>query len=249
MSDSDSVFEGFTAWLPVRPDQRTLAAARPPCKSGIYEWAARAPGESQIVSFYLGKAGGAGSKETLRSRFNKYAAASRLMLGPKEALAAAERAVRPPTKREAAAAARRAIKAMAAGATRAAAVAPAPPPAAGARLVGEARKAELWRQLQARGFQLYYRHRVCEGDLDAVEAERAMHDRINYAACLVHNGSYRELQLASGLRVAEYPVLRPELEAAPALQPAPLDLHLSGPAAGTRSRRLVATAGATAALV
>ncbi len=75
-----------------------------PYQPGLYEWGAVAPGSSSVIAFYLGKAGTlkpstpggrklpaslaggkprAPHKETLRTRFNKYAVAGRL-LGPSQ---------------------------------------------------------------------------------------------------------------------------------------------------------------------
>ncbi len=96
------LFSGFGEWFPVSPLDLRPARTAVPYKPGLYEWGAMAPGvcSSAIVAFYLGKAGtlkaqtnkdrgsgggrqrGQGS-ETLRTRFNKYAVAGRL-LGPSQ---------------------------------------------------------------------------------------------------------------------------------------------------------------------
>ncbi|GIL81635.1 hypothetical protein Vretimale_1286 [Volvox reticuliferus] len=257
LQDDDPLFAGFSSWALVQPVKAVLDGARPPARPGIYEWGARAPGDTRVLAFYLGKAGGGRSRETLRSRFNKYASTSRVLMGPHESLAVADKAVRPPTRRELQAAAKKEAGAVASGTSSRDA-------AGGASMEGrvrcEPRKAGLWRRLQARGFELFYRYRVCDGEIDAVVAERALHNEVNYAGCLVHNGSYRELlvrptRAMDGTEASitilncaghtshsdyenfsccldDYPVLRPDLE-----HIASVYQLATGAAAGTRGQQ------------
>ncbi|GLI61192.1 hypothetical protein VaNZ11_003426 [Volvox africanus] len=257
LTDDDPLFAGFSPWARVRPLKAVLDAVRPPARPGIYEWGARAPGDTRVLAFYLGKAGGGRSRETLRSRFNKYASTTRVLLGPQESLAVADKAVRPPTRRELQSVATKAARTAASGTSSSDAAGGA---AMDGRFICEPHKAGLWRRLQSRGFELFYRYRVCVGEVDAVVAERALHDEVNYAGCLVHNGSYRELLVwppatvdgtgatwttsgrAGRTRCSDnqrfscclddYPVLRPELE-----HIASVYQLATGAAAGTRGQQ------------
>ncbi|GIL58552.1 hypothetical protein Vafri_13493 [Volvox africanus] len=257
MTRESGLFAGFSSWALVRPLKAVLDAARPPTRPGIYEWGARAPGDTRVLAFYLGKAGGGRSRETLRSRFNKYASTTRVLLGPQESLAMADKAVRPSTRRELQAAVTKAARAAVSGTSSSDAAGGA---AMDDRVICEPHKAGLWRRLQSRGFELFYRYRVCVGEVDAVVAERALHDEVNYAGCLVHNGGYRELLVGPPATVDgtdatwttsgragrtrrsgnerfsccldDYPVLRPELE-----HIASVYQLATGAAAGTRGQQ------------
>ncbi|GIL84179.1 hypothetical protein Vretimale_15826 [Volvox reticuliferus] len=101
-------------------------------------------GDTRVLARYLGKAGGGRSRETLRSRFNKYASTSRVLLGPPESLTVADNAVRPSTRRELQAAANQEAGVAASGTNGRDA---AGGPAMEGRVVCELRKAGLWRRL------------------------------------------------------------------------------------------------------
>ncbi|GAX84224.1 hypothetical protein CEUSTIGMA_g11647.t1 [Chlamydomonas eustigma] len=100
--DHDRLFRGFGVWHHVCSDKLRNVRMAIPFKPGLYEWGALAPGvfhpgssSHLILAFYLGKAGShrgsatpflgsrrkSTGRETLRSRFNKYAVSGKL-LGP-----------------------------------------------------------------------------------------------------------------------------------------------------------------------
>lgn len=79
VDDKDEIFAGFGEWRLIKTSD---VGERPPMVPGNYEWGTQVPGGgSPIVAFYYGKAGG-NSKETLRTRFNKYVTTTRYMVGP-----------------------------------------------------------------------------------------------------------------------------------------------------------------------
>lgn len=52
-----SLFSGFTAWVAVHHARLKAIKRDIPNRPGLYEWGAVLPGSSQVVAFYLGKAG------------------------------------------------------------------------------------------------------------------------------------------------------------------------------------------------